>query len=156
MRMSKIVFGVLVFFIAFSGCKKGVDTTQDFFPAKQVYTNIDLRFPQYSNLNLLQGYVYLPDGYRGIILYHTTDDQFVAFDRTCPYNTDQACSFVTVDSNNVTIFRCGHYDHGFQACCNSTFWASSGVGQSGPAKRPLKQYYTSKSGYTVYVSSSPF
>jgi hypothetical protein len=34
-----------------------------FFPEVQVNTSVNILFPQFSSLNLIQGYVYLPEGY---------------------------------------------------------------------------------------------
>lgn len=130
------------------------EQTADFFPPVQVFVSINLAFPQFSDLNNLQGYAYLPEGNKGIIVYHTLDDRFVAFDRTCSFNPTDACAFVSVDSSRIQ-FRCGQFKPNFTACCNSRFEASSGIVQTGPARIPLKQYFTSRSGNTITISSNP-
>lgn len=141
------------------GCKKSSQSNSsgaDFFPPVQVNTQINMSFPQYASLQNLQGYVYLTGvGNKGIVVYHTTDDQFVAFDRTCSVNPTQSCAIVSVDSI-PTRYRCGKPGTaGWEKCCNSTFDATYGTALSGEARQGLKQYYTARSGSLVYISSSP-
>lgn len=154
---SKLTLILLSVMLMHTTCKKSNSTTtnSDFFSPVYVNTSVDLSFAQYSPLTLLQGYVYITGGNRGIIIYHTIDDQFVAFDRTCPVNTTQTCAFVSMDSVPVR-YRCGKPDtSGWKKCCTSTFDAAYGSPLSGEAKRGLKQYYTSKQGNVIYISSSP-
>ncbi len=157
--MNKVLVCCCFVFLLFAeSCKKNtVDASSDFFPPKQVSTNVNLLLAQFSNLNNLQGYAYLPgEGNRGIIIYHTTDDKFVAFDRTCPVNaTTSSCAYVTVDSS-ATFFRCGDYKSGWKPCCNSRFDPSTGTPFQGEAKRPLKAYYTARQDNIIYISSTPF
>jgi nitrite reductase/ring-hydroxylating ferredoxin subunit len=137
-------------------CKKDntQEQTSDFFPPVQVNVSINLAFPQYSDLNNLQGFAYLPEGNKGIIVYHTLDDRFVAFDRTCSYSPNDACAFVSVDSSRIQ-FRCGQFKPNFVPCCGSKFEASSGIVQTGPARIALKQYFTARNGNTILISSTP-
>jgi nitrite reductase/ring-hydroxylating ferredoxin subunit len=155
MTTPRVIF-FLFLFIASSACKDSdtQNTNTDFFPPVQVNTNINLSFPQYSDLNNIQGYAYLTEGYRGIIVYHTIDDRFVAFDRTCSYNTNQACAYVSMDSNRVQL-RCGQFNPAFTPCCNSVFDAASGTVISGNARIPLRQYFTSRQGNVIYISNVP-
>ncbi len=154
--MNRLLLVFVLLFVSITSCQKStVDPNTDFFPAKQVSTSVDLHLPQYFDLNNPQGFVYINAGYRGIILYHTTDDKFVAYDRTCPYQTDKSCAYVTVDSSRI-FFRCGHYDTTWNACCNSKFDPASGMPYTLPAQRALKQYYTSKRDNIIEINSSPF
>ncbi len=155
---NNIIITVLLSVIALvSSCEEDSNSNStDFFPEVQVNTNVNLLLPQYNSLSLLQGYVYLPEGYRGIILYRTAGDEFVAFDRTCPYNTTTPCSYVIADSSNFT-FKCGQYNGStYEPCCDSRFDASTGIRLSGPAQRSLKQYYTRRTENIIYISSFPF
>ena len=154
---SKLLILLLLVTMGYSSCKKANSTTtnSDFFTPVYVYTNIDISFAQYNALQQMQGYLYLPGGYRGIIIYHTIDDQFVAFDRACPVKTDSACAYVSMDSVPIR-FRCGTPGtKAWNKCCTSTFDAAYGSPLSGEAKRGLKQYYTSKQGTVIYISSAP-
>jgi len=155
-HMSLKISLILLACFSIVACQKDSTSTTDFFTPVNVNTNVDLTFAQYSSLNLTQGYAYLTGGNRGIILYHTIDDQFVAFDRTCPVNPEKSCAMVSMDSVPVR-YRCGYPDTGsWKICCHSLFDAASGVQISGEAKRGLKMYYTAKRGNVVYISSTPF
>lgn len=126
-----------------------------FFPEVQVNTSVNILFPQFSSLNLIQGYVYLPEGYRGIVLYRTITDEFVAFDRTCPFNTNNTCAYITVDSNGF-YYRCGQYSPSWTPCCDSRFDVNTGTVVSGSARRGLKQYFTRRDNNIIYISNTPF
>lgn len=154
-RVAFITLSVLIL-PAIQGCrdKDNIDPTRDFFPPVFVYVTVNTVFPQFAELNMPLGFVYLREGYRGIVLYRTGDDRYVAFDRTCSFNTKDSCAFVSMDSNRVHL-RCGQHNPDFQPCCNSRFDASSGIPFSGEARIPLRQYYTAVQGTTIIVSSNP-
>jgi len=158
MIMSNKNIYILFLFFAFAlaSCKDDSDGNNTaFFPEVQVNTSVNLLFPQFSALSLIQGYVYLPDGYRGIVLYRTVTDEFVAFDRTCPYNTNNTCAYITVDSTGF-YYRCGQYNPNWTPCCDSKFDANTGMVSVGPARRGLKQYFTRRDGNVIYISNTPF
>jgi hypothetical protein len=158
-RMNRLLLFVFSLSMLSQACKKSNTnsaTTTDFFTPVHVNTQVDMSFAQYMALNQLQGYVYLSGvGNKGIVVYHTIEDQYVAFDRTCPVNATQTCAYVSVDSV-PTRYRCGqHTASGWVKCCNSTFDATYGSPIAGEAKQGLKQYYTAKSGTVIYISSTP-
>lgn len=156
-----LVFGL----VAFASCKKDnkLVSNQDFFNPVLVdfYVNLDL--PLYNDLNFPNGFVYERNqGYkqRGVIVYNTGfvgSDQYVAFDRSCPYKVDSTCSIVSVDSSTL-YFRCGQFTGvggKFVPCCNSKFVASNGSQYEGPAVRPLKQYFVSIIGRQLHITNTP-
>ena len=149
-----VLLGVLS--LSLQQCKKNTDTA-DFFTPVQVKTQLNLNLPQYIALQSPQGYIYIPEGNKGTVVYSLPQGGFIAFDRTCSYNPSDACAAVTVDSNYVGL-RCGKYDNGFKPCCNSMFDLNSGIATQKPASRPLKQYYTSydEANKILHVSSTPF
>ncbi len=154
---NRVVFFLLIIICSNWSCEKNTNgsSNADFFSPVYVELNIDMAFAQYAPLNQLQGFVYLTGGNRGIVVYHTIDDQFVAYDRTCPVNANQACAMVTVDSI-PTRYRCGKPDStGWKPCCHSLFDATYGTPISGEAKVGLKPYYTSKQGSVIYIRSNP-
>jgi len=147
--------------LVFVQCKKNtIDPNQDFFPPVQVYTNLNLNLPTNIGLTFPQGYLYLPQGNKGIVVYNSPNNGYVAYDRTCSYNPTEACAAVTVDSNYIGL-RCGTYQVGatpsFKPCCESIFDLNTSIVSKGPATRPLKQYFTSYDVSTniLYISSSP-
>lgn len=155
--MNKILIVLFSAITLFSDCGKsanGIDPNTDFFPSLNVDFYINLSLPSASPLLFPQGWIYQQGGYRGIIVYRNFDE-YVAYDRTCPYKTDSSCSYVSVDSNN-TFMRCGQYNKSFTKCCDSHFYLLNGTVKQGPANRPLKQYFVRQEGNNLHVTSSPF
>lgn len=151
--MNKLI-AIFIALLTVVSCKDNTVSGTDFFTPVQVYLNINLSLPAYAALSLPQGYVYETGGNKGIVVYHTIFNDYVAFDRTCPDNPGNACSYVSMDSTNA-FYRCGHYAPTWQACCNSKFDPATGNVVGGPAKRALKQYYVKQDGNILIVTNSP-
>ena len=123
------------------------DVTVDFY--------IDLNDPEFFDLAVETGYALVgsstnnlgiyASGYddNGIIIYHAPADEFIAYDRTCPYDYKINSKSAAVDVDGV-----------YAECplCKST-WAlpSFGAPASGPSKYPLKIYRTSFDGRFIHV-----
>lgn len=138
-----------------SNCKEDtINNNNDFFTPVQVYLLVNLNLPSYSPLTVPQGYVYETGGNKGIVIYHTIYDEYVAFDRTCPHNPTDVCSYVSVDSS-ATFFRCGQYKPNWTPCCNSKFNPVNGDATSGEAKRALRQYVVRQDGNTLVITNNP-
>lgn len=102
---------------------------------------INLALPQYIDLNTI-GYVYINAGVRGIILHKKNATTYLAFERNCSYQPNQACA--TVDVHTSTLFL-------QDVCCGSTFnW--DGLPTGGVAWRPLRQYQTILSGNLLTIT----
>ncbi|MBX2961035.1 MAG: hypothetical protein KF687_00910 [Cyclobacteriaceae bacterium] len=104
---------------------------------------INIALPQYANLNTL-GYVYIDDnaGVRGIILHKKNPFTYLAIERNCSFQPNQACA--TVEVHTSTLFL-------QDACCGSMFnW--DGVPTAGVAWRPLRQYKTSLNGTLLTIT----
>jgi nitrite reductase/ring-hydroxylating ferredoxin subunit len=165
-RMNKkwcFVFASLLLSFALQYCKKAnvVDNNAVFFPPVQVRTQLNLNLPQYIFLTQPQGYVYIPEGNKGIVVYHLPQGGYVAYDRTCSYNPTDSCAQLTMDRNYVGL-RCGKYANDtttvFTPCCTSIFELNNGTAIQKPASIPLKSYFTSLdvANNTLFISSSPF
>jgi len=148
MIMNKFIGFVCIALLFFSCSKSGNTSTAGapFFPLVPVNITIQLNGPQYGALALQQGWVYEPGGYRDIIIYHTINDVYVAFDRTCPVNPMDSCAFVSMDSSGF-YFSCSKKHIIGPICnksnagiCSSTFMPDTGFPRSGIANVPLKQY----------------
>ena len=138
-----------------SNCKEDdVNTNSDFFTPVQVYLSINLNLPNYTLLSNPQGFVYEAGGNKGIIIYRTVFNEYVAFDRTCPHNPGDSCSIVSVDSSS-SFFRCGQYNPNWTPCCNSKFDPATANPLEGPAKRALKQYFVRQDGSNLIVTNTP-
>lgn len=158
-----LLITALTFFSCLPACKKKNTVNQqdlDFFPPVNVDFTVNLSLPNYSGLNFPNGYAYEDNfGYRGVVIYNTGfsgPEQFVAFDRTCPYKPDSTCSKVSVDSTNVYMV-CGQFvNNRFIPCCNSRFFALNGTWTDGPAKRNLRQYYVYQFGSNLLrITNTP-
>ncbi len=124
---SKKIIVLFLFLISFFSC----DENKSKIPNVYVEIYLDLTDPLYSSLTIPGNYLYVTGGVNGIIVYHTIDDEFRAYERTCPY--DPECGKVFVDEYSFNAVD--------SICCKSEFsLLSEGVAVQGPAKNPLKQY----------------
>lgn len=113
-------------------CKKEDINQQLGIPYVRVDQYLVLSNPTNILLNSVGGWIYLEGGSRGIIVYHRSYDEFVAFDRHCTYKTEESCGRVVSDSSTTVLLKC--------ECCPSVFSLIDGSVQQGPAIRPLLQY----------------
>jgi len=161
------VYVVMCIGMLFFSCSKSNTSTAgaSFFPQVPVNITILLTDPTYNQLTIQPGnWVYLYNvGYKGIIIYHTINDTYLAFDRTCPVNPMDTCAYVSMDSSGIFlncskahIIRlqtsvCNGSNAGY---CGSTFFPDSGVPRSGSAKVPLKQYTVTNDGSYIHINSN--
>ncbi len=164
MKYNKVMALILIT-IFFSACKKNNNTNNaniDFFSPVPVDFTINLDLPNAADLKFPNGYfIQTNAGYkqRGVMVYNTGfsgTEQYVAFDRTCPFKPDSSCSYISLDSSTL-FFRCGQYNGmgKFSPCCNSKFTAMNGSQVSGPATRGLRQYYVGNYGSQLRVTNTP-
>ncbi|MCF6366893.1 MAG: hypothetical protein L3J35_11890 [Bacteroidales bacterium] len=118
---------VLVAVLSFFSC----DENQSKIPTVYVDFYVDLTNPAYNNLINLGGYVYVTGGVNGILIYHSSLDEYQAYERTCPYDPD--CGKVYVNELNFNAVD--------SVCCGSEFsLLLSGTVSQGPSVYPLKMY----------------
>lgn len=147
----------VVLIAGLSRCKKDDNQQQQSdIPNVPVNLTINLNLPQYFNLQNQGGWVYENAGVRGIVIYHHYDDKFYALERNCPFQPNDSCATVSVETNNLFL-RCGHYksqtDTTWIPCCNSQYSLESGFLLSGPSRFPLKNYRISQGGSVLYVTN---
>lgn len=99
---------------------------------------------QYNELNTVSGWVYLRGNSpsRGIIVYRLSQDEFMAYERTCPYDPKEEDAIVAVESSSSTAI---------DSLCGSRYILTDGSPFSGPARLPLKQYHTYYNGETLHI-----
>jgi hypothetical protein len=105
--------------------------------------SINLTLPAYSNLLSDGGTVYVDGGVRGIILHRINSSTYMAFERNCSFQPEDACA--TVDAQTLDMK---------DSCCGSIFSYADGRPTSGPAWRPLQQYQASLSGNTLTITDT--
>ena len=129
---------VFLMLSVFSSCKKDKDTVPD------VYTDILLYStdPAFAPLNAITGYTYLPGGSKGVLVYRKSQNEFMAYDRHCPYNVQDG-NVVTVDASGLLVE---------DVACSSKFLITDGTPDgTGPAINPLKYFQTSYDGTVLHI-----
>ncbi len=127
---------LFILFISVFSCKKSTDQIQ----AVQVDFYIYLTQPDFVALNTVGNHVYVTGGVKGIIVYHKTIDEFVAFERSCPYDPNVTGAIVAVDSSNL-----GLIDYH----CGSRFNILDGSIVAGPTSYPMRLYYCEYDGVSA-------
>ncbi|RTQ45932.1 hypothetical protein EJV47_23665 [Hymenobacter gummosus] len=112
-------------------------------PTALVNEVINLSTVQAATLRFDNGYIYLNAGVRGVVVIRQNAQQYLAFERNCPYRPYDACAKVSMDRSGFFLA---------DSCCSSRF-DLRGQLTSGPATRPLRQYITSLSGNLLYISN---
>lgn len=134
LQISVVVFMLL---LTPSCAKEDTDTTE--IPYAYVNFSIDPSSIEYNNLNIPGNFAYVKGGYRGIIIYHYTQDEYLAYERTCTYDPLESCSKLVVDESGI-IAR--------DTCCGSGFLLLDGSPVEGSkATRSLRQYRTTYDAY---------
>lgn len=138
---SKIIFlTAIVLFqgFVFSGCKQN----KSVIPYVQFNVVVNVQDPQYQSLNGIGGWAYVEGGSKGLIVFRTDFNKFMAYDRHCPYKSSDACSKVSVDDIPV---------YATDTCCASKFQLIDGAPIEGPAAIGLQQYNTSFDGNIIQI-----
>ena len=146
MKKIVILFMAVVFPFYFSCKKDKKDTNKSSSAIPQVAVNITLYAsdPIFAKqLNVVTGYAYLSGGSRGILVYRKSNEEFMAYDRHCPYMPTNACGIIIVKSGFDLI----------DTCCGSKFFITDGTVSKGPTTLPLEQYQTSFDGTKLLISN---
>jgi nitrite reductase/ring-hydroxylating ferredoxin subunit len=144
--MKKTILNNPLFFIVaiiaisfYYSCKKNRDGN---IPLVSVNVNININDPVFIKLTTVGGWEYISGGSRGLLVYRKSQEEFMAYDRHCPYKPSDDCGQVAVDSSNIIAI---------DKCCNSEFVITDGSVLKGPAVVSLKQYQTSFNGTVLRI-----
>ena len=96
----------MIGWMAISSCRKENDSQ---IPNVPVNLTLYLSLPEYSALNSVGNSITINGGYKGIIVYRKSIDDFAAYDRACPYDPTASGSILNVDSSLVQVKddKCG-------------------------------------------------
>ena len=122
-------------------------------PDVRISRDINIRQPAYNDLSQPGGYVYLPnEGYRGVLVVHTYNQEYFAFDRACPTAPDDTAAKLTVHRSNL-FMGCGKYvDSQWQPSTNSQY-NLDGTVKTGPSDQQPKSYTLNKRGNYLRISN---
>ncbi|RAK68078.1 hypothetical protein DLM85_08540 [Hymenobacter edaphi] len=126
-----------------AGCGSSKSNVEPAIPTAVVNDLINLSTQEAAALRFDNGFIYRPGGVRGIIVVRQNAQQYLAFERNCPFQPYDACAKVSVDASRFFLV---------DTCCSSRF-DLTGQLTSGPARRPLRQYSTSLNGNLLYVTN---
>lgn len=153
--MNKLGFFLTLILLAFINSNCNDNTNQDgdcFIPPAAVNLVINTDLPSYFHLKNLGSYEYFEAGNKGVVVIHDFDDNFYAFERTCPYESFRDCAKVEIYEETARL-RCGTMqDTGFQVCCTSEFMYS-GLLLQGPSRCNLRPYRVRIQGATLLVNN---
>ena len=144
LNTGKFIFLILLLTIIFFNCKKSKDNSVQ---GGYVNLRLSLNLPQYTQLNAIGGWVYIPQssdaGLKGLIVYRRTLDAYAAYDRACTYDPNNNCQ-LQVESSGITTI---------DTCCGSKFEIYYGSVTQAPATQPMIQYKTAIDGSDLYITN---
>lgn len=99
-----------LFFIVFIGLFLSCDSDDiddnTLLPNVNVNETIFLNNPEFTNLQVPGGWAYAQGGIGGIIIYRVSTNNYLAFERSAPHFTPQACSVMTVRNSIKMVCSC--------------------------------------------------
>ncbi len=137
-KPASLLFIALLAGVALS-CRKDREVAVPLVP---VDIQVNLNLPEYNALQVVGGWAYIIGGSEGLLVYRKSQDEFVALDRHCTFQTTEQCR-VTVDDSGVLARD--------TTCCHSAFLMLDGSVTEGPAVLPLKQYHTMFNGTVLRI-----
>jgi nitrite reductase/ring-hydroxylating ferredoxin subunit len=126
MHKNLLLLALLLFLMA---CKKDNNEVR----SSGVNEYLNLNEPSYLDLNVPGNYIYYPAGTRGIIVYRRSNTEFVAYERSCPYDPQNSTGLVTVETTLTSAA---------DSTCGSRFSIYDGSIINGPTTQSLSQYRT--------------
>ncbi len=133
--LSRILFPILIVLFSCKNQYEGI-------PNINVNLYINIQNPQYQNLSGMGSWAYVEGGSKGIIVFNLDNDNFLAYERHCPYDPQNSCSKISVDETNLFAV---------DTCCSSKYQLIDGSVIDGPGSLPLKGYNTSFDGNIIHI-----
>ena len=138
--MHRFGFLLLALVLIASGCR---DRNTNRVPDVPVNIAINIYQPDFFNLTVPSGWVYITGGSRGIIVFRTSNNEFVALERHSPYQPEDNCA-VVVDDDNVLVS---------DPCSDSQWLISDGTIVQGPTTFALETYQASFQDPILYITN---
>lgn len=134
--MKVLLIALTVFVLC--GCKNQYED----IPLVNVNIYINIQSPDYQNLSGLGSWSYIDGGSKGIIVFNVDNENYLAYERHCPYDPENSCAKVSVDETNL---------YAVDTCCSSRYQLLDGIPIDGPGTIPLKAYNTSFDGNIIRI-----
>jgi hypothetical protein len=148
------IFTYFLFFLLITALSCDKKNSQPGNPVPYVKVSITVYLSDPANTKILtKGESILVNnaGNKGIIVTHDADDNYWAFDRTCPYHINSACGTIVQFGSQLV---CGSIiTGGYTPCCESTYNFSGGDVTHGPSTYGLKKYTVGFSGSEMYITN---
>lgn len=134
--MMRILAIIILLLIVVPGCNKDNRPSIPY-----AYVNLQL-YPDTMDYISIGGYKYVNAGYRGILIYRLLPNEFLVYERCCPYDPEKTGARITVDPTNLTCT---------DSVCMSRFAITDGIPISGPSPYALMQYHWNFDGEVLYI-----
>ena len=108
----------------------------------QLSLNLDL--VSYQSLQFEKNVILEDVGLKGVIVVKRAENDYAAFERTCPYEPEKECSVISMNAGQQYL----------ECECGNSFYNLSGYPTNSPSPRKLREYYTSLSGRNLYIDNT--
>ena len=142
--MKVVKFYFIIGLILISGCaKNNIDNRCNYLLNLDIYYEINLNLPQYSELNFISNSVYVPNVGNGGIIVVNSGSGYLAWDAADPNRTNLPCSVLTI-SGLEAISNCAE---------QNTYSLITGQSIGVALTCSLKPYRVESSGNILIISS---
>jgi nitrite reductase/ring-hydroxylating ferredoxin subunit len=112
-------------------------------PDVPVNISINVLLPEFFDLSVTTGSVYLTGGSRGIIVYRKSDTEFIAIERHSTHLPENECAVIVKDDGLIIE----------DPCSGSQWIITDGTLVQGPASLPLITYDTNYSPPILFITN---
>jgi len=142
--MKAVKFYFIICLILISGCaKNNIDNRCNYLLNLDIYYEINLNLPQYSELNFISNSVYIPNVGNGGIIVVNSGSGYLAWDAADPNRTNLPCSVLTISGLEATS-NCAE---------QNTYSLITGQSIGVALTCSLKPYRVESSGNILIISS---
>ena len=110
-RFKNITIFTNLLILIIVSCNKNSVNRNPFLPELNFEFSINLNLPLYNNLKFTGGSVLLKDfGHKGVILYNLNNNNYLAWEASCPNHNPNSCSRTKI-KGNLTECECENYQY---------------------------------------------
>ena len=103
-------FSILIIFV-FISCNKNSVIRNPFLTELDFEFSININLPLYNNLKFTGGSILINNfGHKGIILYNLNNNNYLAWEASCPNHNPNSCSKTEI-SGSLTVCGCENYQY---------------------------------------------